>query len=348
MYTIKQAASRSGVTIQLLRAWERRYGVVEPARTQAGYRLYDEEAIDRLRVMRRLIDSGWTPSTAARHIHDMDAAAIGELLAEMPARPELVGQPDRETAGALGEAFVSSAAALDEPGFEAVLDDMFMRGSFEQVASGLVMPALVALGEGWQEGRLDVAAEHAAAGAVQRRLGAAFMAAGRPIDESNVVLVGLPPGARHDLGALAFATALRRRGVTVRYLGADLPLQDWLDAAVRTSAAAVVIGVVIASDVDPAERVAHAVRAANPRLIIAFGGRAAADVDLSAAEPAMVLPDDLVGAVDAMRAALDGQPERYARLRGGSKKGSGTTVAAARPRRPSTVHSSSTRDPGSS
>lgn len=304
MYTIKQAAIRSGVPVQLLRAWERRYGVVNPARSDSGYRLYDDLAIDRLRAMRRLIDDGWAPSTAATRIRDLDDASVSALVGT---ETETVRVPAARAAFAAGElagAFVAAAADLDERALEQILDDMFARGSFEQVNADLLMPALKALGDAWQAGRIDIAAEHAAAGAVQRRLGSAFMAAGRPSDDQAVVLVGLPPGARHDLGALAFATAARRSGIEVRYLGADLPVQDWLDAVTRTAAAGVVIGVVIASDVDPAERVGLAIRAANQRVVIAFGGPAASTVDLSSSEPAMVLPDDVISAVNAVCAAV--------------------------------------------
>ena len=68
MYTIKEAAARTGLTVPVLRAWERRYGVVAPARTAGGYRVYDEAALGRLRSMRRLIDDGWSPSAAAAAI----------------------------------------------------------------------------------------------------------------------------------------------------------------------------------------------------------------------------------------------------------------------------------------
>src|SRR5680860_1633806 len=61
MYTIKEASLRTGVGIPLLRAWERRYGIVVPTRTDAGYRLYDEAAIGRLRAMRSLVLAGWSP-----------------------------------------------------------------------------------------------------------------------------------------------------------------------------------------------------------------------------------------------------------------------------------------------
>ena len=68
MYTIKEAAARTGLTVAVLRAWERRYGVVAPTRTAGGYRVYDEAALGRLRSMRRLIDDGWSPSAAAAAI----------------------------------------------------------------------------------------------------------------------------------------------------------------------------------------------------------------------------------------------------------------------------------------
>lgn len=305
MYTIKQAAARSGVPVQLLRAWERRYGVVEPTRASSGYRLYDEVAIARLRAMRTLMDEGWAPSTAAAHIRELDGAAIAEILGR-----SAIDQGARRSASASGDpeqlsdAFVVSAGRLDESAVEQVLDDMFARGTFEQVTTDLVMPALVALGDGWAQGKLDVAAEHAASGAVQRRLGLAFMAAGVPDKGDNLVLVGMPPGARHDLGALAFATAARRAGVTVRFLGPDLPVEDWIEAVVRTSPRAVVVGVVIATDVEPATEVARAIRAAAPTVLIALGGRHGTSVPLTDLEPVTVLPADVSDSVFALTSAF--------------------------------------------
>jgi MerR family transcriptional regulator, light-induced transcriptional regulator len=310
MYTIKQAAQRSGVSVALLRAWERRYGIVEPARTPGGYRLYDDLAITRLRAMRALIDDGWAASTAADEVRRADDEALAQLAArasgKAAAGDAIASASLGPTADTLTAAFVGSAAALDEPGFEAVLDDMFARGSFEHVTTEMVMPSLVAIGEGWAAGSLDVAAEHAAAAAVQRRLGLAFMAAGRPAQEKGLVLVGLPPGARHELGALAFATAARRAGVPVRYLGADLPVENWIDAAVRTQAVAAVIGVVIAADVDAAERVGQALRATRPGMLICFGGPAAELTAEADDGDVLKLPAPLVDAVDALRLALPG------------------------------------------
>ncbi len=304
MYTIKEAAARSGITIPLLRAWERRYGVVEPARTPSGYRLYDDRAMQRLRAMRRLVEGGWTPSNAAAHLRDAPDATVDAILRE-PVEAAATGSAGHvdDLAAELTDAFVAAAGDLDEAALEGVLDAMFASGSFEQVAERLVMPGLVALGEGWADGRVTVAAEHAAANAVGRRIGGAFLAAGRPDAEPGVALVGLPPGARHELGALTFATALRRSGVAVRYLGADLPEREWVAAARRTNAVAAVIGAVIEADVDPARRVVAALRRSRPDMVIALGGSAAPRI--RAGRTLVVrLPGELVLAVDAVRGAI--------------------------------------------
>jgi DNA-binding transcriptional MerR regulator len=277
MYTIKQAAARSGVSVPLLRAWERRYHVVSPARTASGYRLYDDAALERIRTMRRLVAAGWTPSNAAGAI--LSGEPI-DLPAEEPAAsgstpPSGADTASSESASQLVERFVEAAAALDGDGLERVLDRMFAAGSFEVVADTLLLPALVALGDGWAMGRVGVAGEHAASHAALRRLAAAFQAAGRAAPSDGAILVGMPPGVRHELGALAFATAARRAGLPILYLGPDLPVADWVATAERTHARAAVVGVLTAGDVRSAVDVAIGLRAALPELVIVFGGRAA-------------------------------------------------------------------------
>ena len=313
MYTIKQAAARSGVSMPLLRAWERRYRIVEPARTPAGYRLYDDEALERLRTMRRLVDSGWTPSTAA------GAILSGESIA-LPG-PAEVGEPAKAPGRADGRVadradlvgdFLEAAVELDADALEAILDRMFATGSFETIADGLVLPALVALGDAWEGGRLGVAGEHAASHAVLRRLAAAYQAAGRASRPEGAVLVGMPPTVRHELGALTFSTAARRAGLPVLYLGSDLPVDDWVAVARRTGARAAVVGVLTGDDVRPAIDVATALRTAHPRLLIAFGGRAAARAATAMEEaaggaaglPPLVLPEPLVAGVRALEDAI--------------------------------------------
>jgi methanogenic corrinoid protein MtbC1 len=131
----------------------------------------------------------------------------------------------------------------------------------------------VELGDAWARGQVGVAGEHLVAHAVQRRLGAAYEAAARPSDGPRVV-IGLPPGAQHDLGALAFATAARRAGLQTAYLGADLPAREWL-AAVRAHAArCAVMAAPRAEDLTGLRSVVRLLRRQAPDVLLAVGGAA--------------------------------------------------------------------------
>lgn len=311
MYTIKQAARRAGVTVPLLRAWERRYGIVRPERTPAGYRLYDDEAIDRLHAMRRLIEDGRSASQAAREVIDgasrSDEPAPGAEAARSAGAGDLPSRSSTFDAGSdLSGRFVDAAAALDEARLDGVLDEMFARGTFERVVDGQVFPALRGVGDAWERGALSVAAEHAASHAVLRRLSAAFEAAARP-DARRPVLVGLPPGGRHELGALAFATALRRRGLPVTYLGADVPVGAWAAAVRDTLARAIVLGLATARDRAPARQVVAATGSIAPGLVVAAGGAAAAAAGLPG--PVIILSDGLTADSAALELILANRAE---------------------------------------
>ena len=303
MYTIKEAALRTGLTEPVLRAWERRYGVVTPARTSGGYRVYDEAALRRLRSMRRLIEDGWLASAAAAAI----IAGTEPATRDVPGGAgEAGGATAAEQPAVLVERLVSAAEALDSQQIEAVLDEMFAAGTYERVVEDYVIPSLRALGDAWASGRVAVAGEHVASNAVLRRLAASFQASGTGRDGARPVLVGMPPGARHELGGLIFATSLRRNGIPVIYLGADLPLDDWVAAVERTDARAVVIGAIMPADAPAARSVAAGLRAARPEVIIAFGGAAAPEPDVSLGSPATTirLPAEVGDGVEVLAAAL--------------------------------------------
>ncbi|HEY7331838.1 MAG TPA: MerR family transcriptional regulator [Candidatus Limnocylindria bacterium] len=302
MYTIKQASARSGVGIPLLRAWERRYGVVEPVRTPAGYRLYDDEAIDRLRAMRRLVEGGWSPREAASRVRSLATDTVRSLAAGQAEASGAAAAPAER--GQLVGRIVDAAANLDRSSLEAALDEAFATARFEAAAQGVVLPAMVGVGEAWARGELDVGAEHAASAAVLRRLGAAFQAAGSAADGPTVI-VGLPPGSQHELAALAFATAARRGGMDVVYLGADVPVGSWRLVAGETGAVAIVLGAIMEADAASAGDVLAALANDLPEVVRAVGGRHAADVP---GDGHLVLPEELGQAVATLDAALPRRP----------------------------------------
>ncbi len=273
MYTIKQASRLTGVSEASLRAWERRYGVVTPHRNQSGYRVYDEQALSAVSTMRRLVDNGWSPAEAADAVRKGTAPAVldeivGGETTDGVAQPNAVIYMER---------FLSSAAQMDTAGIEESLDGGFALGSFEHVVDSWLFPTLEALGEGWARGEIDIAGEHAASHAVHRRLSAAFDAAGSRSRGPSVV-VGLPSGSQHELGALAFATAIRRRGLDVLYLGTDVPVSSWEVAVRSRNAQATVLSVVTPEDRPAAVTAAERLLSQTPVPLVCAGGAAAANL----------------------------------------------------------------------
>ena len=229
MYNIKQAAARAGVTVPVLRAWERRYGIVTPERTASGYRQFDD-ASDRARPgdarprRRRLVAERRGGGDPCRRGPGAPAEAPAASTAGGHARRRRAARRSgRGRDGALGAGSSPQPRALDPAALDAVLDELFSRGSFERVADDLLFPAL---GGSATPGRAARSASPASTSRATRCCAGSGWRS-RPRDRAVAVgpgvVVGLPPGGRHELGALAFAVAARRAGLAVTYLGADLP-----------------------------------------------------------------------------------------------------------------------------
>jgi DNA-binding transcriptional MerR regulator/methylmalonyl-CoA mutase cobalamin-binding subunit len=317
MYTIKQAAARTGLSVPVIRVWERRYGVVQPSRTPAGYRLYDEEAIARLLAMRRLVaEEGWQPRQAAQRVLEPgfdpreavgDSAGRAERAGSSIGSVAGVGQREQEVS--LVHAFVAAAHELDVPAMERILDEGFASHRFELAIEALVSPAMRAIGIAWARDEIDVGAEHAASETVRRRLARFYDAAGLG-ERVPRVIVGLPPDGQHEIGAFAFAVAARRAGLEVLYLGANVPLESWLRTVHETTAPVVVIGVVTPSDVVAGGVVIDALGAsARPPICLVGGPLSADSLD---GLGTIRLPEPLDDAVAAV-ARLLGSDERPAR-----------------------------------
>lgn len=266
-YSVKQASALTGITPDRLRAWERRYGIVKPSRTESRYRRYDDADLARLRLMVLLVEAGTPASLAAEEVR--------AAYADLPVNGHRTGQ-SVTTPGITGlavGALIEPAMSLDPSELEQLLDRAFASDSFELVAERWLLPALNALGQAWHDGRVDVAGEHFVSSAVRRRLSRAFDAAASARNGPEVI-VGLPPGALHELGALTFATCLRRLGVDVRWMGSDLPVESWAHAVTRVGPGAVVISAPTKADLPAATEVAH--RLSDSGVHLFLGGRGAA------------------------------------------------------------------------
>ena len=257
MYSVQHAARLTGISPDTLRMWERRYRVVEPQRSDAGYRLYDDEALRRLSAMRSLVAAGWSPRLAAERVRSDG--------------PTEVDRPGGRTGTGALPSLVPLAAELDPQRLERVLTETFAASEFEDLVDDWLLPALAELGTGWRGGSVSISGEHFVSAALQRHV-AGVLAAATPRAGAPRVVAGLARASRHELGILAFATVLRRAGVDVLYVGPDLPTESWAETVVTTRADAVVLAVPTAEDVPGVRDVLAAVTAATPDIGVYVGG----------------------------------------------------------------------------
>jgi MerR family transcriptional regulator, light-induced transcriptional regulator len=251
MVTIKKAAALTGVPEHTLRAWERRYDLLAPSRTASGYRLYDDLALARITAMNELVQAGWTPRAAAAEIarHPLADGHRVDPFAEL----------------------LTFAAELDSAAVARVIDGQFAQAGFEAVVDHWLLPAMHRIGTEWADGSVSVAAEHLVSNVVMRRLSAAYEEAGGN-QPGLPVLIGAPPGVDHQIGLMAFAVALRHVGVPTVYLGAQVPLAAWREAADASGARAAVTTAPRSRDVPRARRVVECL-GEDPRVPVWVGGR---------------------------------------------------------------------------
>ena len=261
MYTVRWVSEQLGLAPATLRAWEQRYGIVHPTRSEGGYRLYDDNDLDTLQAMADLVTAGMQPAQAAEQLLSGRSAPARALTRDTDVH---AGLPDPA-------ALIAASRGYDSRALEDTLDAAFAAAGFEYVIDEWLMAALVPVGQAWVAGHLDIAQEHFISAAVMRRLTAAFAAAGHARGGRHVI-TGLAPGATHEIATLAFATMLRRAGLRVTYLGPDLPGPSWVQAVSTIHPDAVVIGAPRARDTQAATDIVQALRETAPHVAVYIGG----------------------------------------------------------------------------
>ena len=214
---IGELSRRVGVSPELLRAWERRYGLLNPVRTKGGLRLYSAEDERRVRAMQAHIHGGLSAAEAAR------LASAGDGATRVAERGDAIQRGVAELREALD--------AMDADAAHAVLDGLLAYFTLETILSGVVLPYLRELGERWQRSEASVAQEHFASNLLRARLLA--LARGWERGEGATALLACAPGEQHDLPLIAFGLALRGRGWRIVFLGTDTPAASIAETAGR-------------------------------------------------------------------------------------------------------------------
>ncbi len=282
---IGELARRAGIPPATLRAWERRYGIVTPTRTEAGYRLYGERDEQRIKQMVELITRGIAPAEAASRVLADDRA--GGSDANGQASQQAV---DSET---LRARLLEQLIDYDEAGAHATIDRAIAAYGVEALLTELILPVVRRMGELWVDRKVTIGQEHFASHLIRGRV--MPLARGWGSGDGPLALLACPAGEEHDLALAAFGLLLRERGWRVAFLGADTPAETLRGAAERLDPEIVVLAIT-----DPATA-AGLDTELSVGVPVAIAG-SAADPALAERLGARYLPGDLVTAADDLAA----------------------------------------------
>jgi DNA-binding transcriptional MerR regulator len=264
-YPLGTAARLTGLSPERIRAWERRYGVVEPLRTPGGTRRYRAADLERLRLVKAAVDAGHRISQVAR----LDPAELERRAA---------GSQEPST-GHLDE-ILAALERLDGAEAHRLLSIQLSALGPARFARECAVPLVREIGERWAADRLPIASEHLATGVLRSLLGCALQPPAASLLGPRIVFA-TPTGERHELGLQMAALTALGAGANPIYLGAELPVEELLASVERGGAAALALSLVTL----PLDRAAQEVRAIRSGLADAvhlwLGGAAA-----SALEPA--------------------------------------------------------------
>jgi MerR family transcriptional regulator, light-induced transcriptional regulator len=202
---IGELSRRVGVSPELLRAWEKRYGLLSPSRTTGGLRLYSARDETRIMRMRELLTSGLSAAEAA-----------GLAREAQPGGPAHVGTTE------FAEELRDALDRYDETGAQLALDRTFAAIGVDAALRDVIIPYLHELGDRWAAEEATVSQEHFASNVIQGRLRA--LARGWDQGIGPRAVLACAPGELHELGLISFGLSLRARGWRITYLGADTPV----------------------------------------------------------------------------------------------------------------------------
>jgi len=283
----------TGLTAERLRAWESRYGVVEPLRTSGGSRRYRLTDLERLRLLREAVEAGHRIGDVAR----LDEPALRACLASPGEGAGDVGKMD-EILGPLARLEVDRVREL----LEAKRSQL---GTLD-FARTFVPPFLHEVGSRWASGELSVAAEHLASNLVSSMLGEALHAH-RPSGSGLAIVFATPSGEPHCLGLCVAALTAAEAGADPIYLGADVPEDDLVESAARARASVLALGLVTLDPELAQDAILRIRRKLSARIEIWIGGAAALRCPPIRGVERIASLEQLASHVAGKRMAQDGQ-----------------------------------------
>ncbi len=281
-FRIGELSRRVEVPPTLLRAWEKRYGLLRPARSEGNFRLYSHDDVARVWAMKAHVAHGVAAAEAARLALAEDTRRLEDT--------ELGSRGSRQAVDELRAALVR----FDGAGAHTALDRAFAMQALEQVLAEIVLPCLRQIGEQWERGEIGVAQEHFASTLLRSRLLA--LAQGWNSGSGPAAALACPPGELHDIGLICFGLALWRHGWRIFYIGQDTPIDQ-----LRQMASSVTLSLLVVAAHSPEmfREPAQELRALAGEAHLAIAG-AGASAEIAAELRATALGGDAIAAAAAI------------------------------------------------
>ncbi|MDH5633327.1 MAG: MerR family transcriptional regulator [Gammaproteobacteria bacterium] len=223
LFPIRTVSELTGVNSVTLRAWERRYGLIKPARTESGHRLYSAAHVERIFEVLALLEKG---------------VSISQVKQSFDSREEK--QQELDVFARTRDKMFDAVTRFDDATLEAVYTGALSEFPVDMITANIILPLLERLGERWREQPGGIAEEHFFGFYLRNKLGARFHHR-QSRASGKMLLMSCLPGEQHDIGLLLFALAAHETGYRVTVLGADLPLTELEAAARRIQCDAIVV-----------------------------------------------------------------------------------------------------------
>lgn len=271
-FPIKTVAHRSGLSTHVIRAWEKRYQVVKPSRTETNRRLYSEADIYRLSLLKVATQSGHSISSIA----DMDINALERLLHDQDENLKQFVNSKNEETGETDSHFQKCLDAIKNFN-SGLLEESLMRASLQLsqpvLVKSLIIPLLNTLGDQWKEGSIRIMHEHMATAIIKPFLHNLRISY-RPAENAPSLIIATPTGQIHEIGALIVGLVAASEGWRVEYLGPNLPAEEIALACNAKKARYVLLSIVYPANDPFMQKELEKLRSLiNPEVNIIIGGR---------------------------------------------------------------------------
>lgn len=243
VFPMRVVTRMTGLSADVVRAWERRYGAIEPGRTDGNARRYSHADIARLTRLRDAVSQGHSIGEVSR--------LSNEALDALADRQRELERPAGTTIGDMRDRYLEAISRFDLPAADAMLSRAAQLSGPRETALDVVLPLMREVGDRWHRKDLSVAEEHAATAQMRALLATLLRTTTLPAGAPRIV-AGAPEGHHHEIGAMVAALLAAERGVLPLYLGPNVPFRE-LGVAAKAGRADVVVVSLARGPADAAE-----------------------------------------------------------------------------------------------